>query len=40
MFQVGFFYVAFSSLGQRWPRFNSAARAKLHFLRDKMRFVR
>jgi cellulose synthase/poly-beta-1,6-N-acetylglucosamine synthase-like glycosyltransferase len=25
MFQVGFFYVALSSLGQSWPRFNLAA---------------
>jgi hypothetical protein len=24
-FQVGFFYVALSSLGQWWPRFNLAA---------------
>jgi len=31
MFQVGFFYVAFSSLGQRWPRFNSAALREVAF---------
>jgi cellulose synthase/poly-beta-1,6-N-acetylglucosamine synthase-like glycosyltransferase len=31
MFQVGFFYVAFSSLGQRWPRFNSAPLREVAF---------
>jgi hypothetical protein len=31
MFQVGFFYVAFSSLGQRWPRFSFAAPREVAF---------
>ena len=31
MFQVGFFYVAFSSLGQWWPRFNLAAAREVAF---------
>jgi cellulose synthase/poly-beta-1,6-N-acetylglucosamine synthase-like glycosyltransferase len=31
MFQVGFFYVAFSSLGQRWPRFSSAPLREIAF---------
>ena len=40
MFQVGFFYVALSSLGQWWPRFSLPLREKLHFLRDRIRFAR
>ena len=31
MFQVGFFYVAFSSLGQWWPRFSLAAPREVAF---------